>query len=374
MSVLGYSLGHIVNIVGIIYNNLMEKIQSGALFDERVQEEKDKDFLLAEAVSALEPVKWVEKSESELRSFPINNQDGSGSCVAHSAATLLGVMYKLNNPSDDFVKFSPADIYQRRNNKPNAGMHGVDAFKIMQEGVTLEALVPSQNMSDAEMDGIHISDYKKEVGKIFKIGGFIQPPIKDIDAVASVIQKTGKAVMDWFFFTLDEWRLDVPVIKDHTLKAHDERAERHSVAAVDFLIYKGEKALKINDSWGFGAGMGGCRFITESFFKERNFFSAYPMNFKFGAQSRIKKDILHFGFDLEFSPIVTYNKTVKLLQKTLQGYGYYPQMECTGYYGAINRRAVGKFQERYDIAMKGDAGYGRLGPRTREKLNSLLND
>ena len=49
-------------------------------------------------------------------------------------------------------------------------MNGVDAFNIARKGVTLEELVPSQNMNDATMDGIEVQKYKEEVGEIFKIG------------------------------------------------------------------------------------------------------------------------------------------------------------------------------------------------------------
>lgn len=49
----------------------------------------------------------------------------------------------------------------------------------------------------------------------------------------------------------------------------------------------------------------------------------------------------------------------------------YPEGTVSGYFGPLTLRAVQKFQEKYGIASSGIAGYGNVGPKTREKLNSL---
>jgi hypothetical protein len=49
----------------------------------------------------------------------------------------------------------------------------------------------------------------------------------------------------------------------------------------------------------------------------------------------------------------------------------YPEGLITGFYGSLTQAAVQRFQEKYGIAKSGDPGYGCVGPRTREKLNSL---
>jgi peptidoglycan hydrolase-like protein with peptidoglycan-binding domain len=43
----------------------------------------------------------------------------------------------------------------------------------------------------------------------------------------------------------------------------------------------------------------------------------------------------------------------------------------TGYFGPLTEALVKKFQEKYDIAAKGNPGYGYVGPKTRAKLNSV---
>jgi hypothetical protein len=68
----------------------MEKIYQGANIDERPAKEKEKDYIFAETVAKTATVNWVEKEISELRKFPIFNQDGSGSCVAQTCKKELG--------------------------------------------------------------------------------------------------------------------------------------------------------------------------------------------------------------------------------------------------------------------------------------------
>jgi hypothetical protein len=43
----------------------------------------------------------------------------------------------------------------------------------------------------------------------------------------------------------------------------------------------------------------------------------------------------------------------------------------TNYFGAMTMKAVQKFQLKYKIAAPGNAGYGKVGPMTRAKLNEL---
>lgn len=50
----------------------------------------------------------------------------------------------------------------------------------------------------------------------------------------------------------------------------------------------------------------------------------------------------------------------------------YPEALVTGYFGALTRAAVRRFQEKYSIASQGVAGYGTVGPKTRAKLNELF--
>ena len=347
--------------------------QSGALIDTRSEAEKLKDYKIEEVVASFAPVEWKEKSISERRKFPIFNQDGSGSCVAQTLAKLLGILYWQKNGS--YVHFSATHIYQRRSNKPQGGMAGMNAFDIAREGVTLEELVPSQNMSDFQMDNMVIDQYKKDVGSVFKVPNAITLPTMDIDTIASVIQQTGKGVMVWFYFKNDEWTAH-PTIKYPALNMNASDTGRHSVTAVDFCLVNGKKTLIIDDSWGSQYGIAGQREIDEDFFKVRNFFAAYPVNFVFDDQSQPSTPKPKYTF----TKVLTFgmsNKDVSALQDILKYEGFFPlNSSSTGYYGAITAKGVLAWQKKYAIASDDElnslAGR-RVGEKTIEKLNSLYS-
>jgi len=328
------------------------------LLDERSPAEKAKDYRLEEIVASVNPVTWVEKPREQWRKFPIFNQNGSGSCVAQTLAKLMGILYFLLN--GDYVHFSATHIYQRRNNKPQSGMGGTDAFDIAREGVTLEVLVPSQNMTDEQMDKVIVEDYKDQVGKIFKIPKYVMLPVKNLETAASVIQTTGKGVMTWFCFIIKEWT-ELPKIIDESLKETDERALRHSIAAVDFTLLGksnmpknkevwGKKAVIVDDSWGTSYGVAGQRIITEDFYAKRNFFAAYPLNFVFKEAADPNKPHYTFTKELRFSTTFFTDKDVFALQNILKYEGVFPvNVDSTGYYGAITAKGVGEYKKKYAL-------------------------
>ena len=344
-----------------IIKNLFHKQRgTGANIDTRPEEERAKDYEFREIVASASPVVWTEKSQSSWRKFPIFNQNGSNSCVAQTLAKLLGVMYWLANGV--YIHFSATHIYQRRSNSPTPGMGGVDAFNIARKSVTLEELAPSQNMTDAQMDAAQIAEYKKKVGEIFKLGNFIILPVRDIETVASVIQTTGKAVMIWFYFKIDEWTTQ-PTMKYPTLDAVAPDTIRHSITGVDYALVNGKKAIIADDSWGTSYGAAGQRVLDEDFFKERNFFAAYPMNFAFEVP-QLDKPQHTFLIDLEFGQT---SDEVKALQDCLRWEGLFPSnAESTGYFGSITKKSVITFQAKYGINP-----VGRVGPVTRQKLNEI---
>lgn len=343
----------------------------GALIDERPVEEKVRDYLFEETVGAsIDDPRWVEKDKKEWRKFPIFDQNGSGSCVAQTVSKLLGIMMYLKEGV--FVPFSATHIYQRRRNRPSDGMIATDAWDIARDGVTLRVLAPSDDMSDTQMDQYVIEQYKEDVGDIFSVPNYVALPTANIDVIASTIQKTGKGVMVWFYFKSSEWKRDVPEVRydDLTISA----AARHSVTAVDYTMYKGKKALIIEDSWGVDTGIDGQRIITEDFFRERNWYAAYPINFAFIEGSDLKPRHT-FTVPLTFSPTYHENRDVKALQDILKYEGVFPvNIESTGYYGAITASAVYDFQKKYQVASDAelDSLMGRrVGGKTIAKLNEL---
>lgn len=341
---------------------------SGAQVDIRLEEEKRKDYKFEELVAAANPVNWIEKTSDQWRKFPIFNQDGSGSCVAQTEAKELGVMRWLKDGV--YVHFSATDIYQQRANRPASGMGAMDARNIVRNnGVTLEVLASSQAMTDAQMDAAAVEPYKRQVGGIFKVPNFVELPQRDIETVASFIQTTGKATMVWFYFTYDEWT-DRPIIKDSNLQLTGLSTARHSVTAVDFALVNSKKCLIIEDSWGPNFGFGGQRVIDEDFYKARNWYAGYLVNFQFETQNATPEKPRHtFNVDLEFGQT---NDEVKALQDCLKWESLFPSnAQSTGYFGAVTKKAVQDFQLKYAITTPEGPGYGRVGPKTRGKLNEI---
>lgn len=374
---------------------------TGILFDERTEDQKQtEDVQFGEVVASANPVQWVEKSTAQIRHFPIFNQNGSGSCVAQTTAKLAGIMYWLDNGKDDYVHFSATHVYQRRSNKPTGGMAGEEAFTIAADGITLEELVPSQNMSDSQMDGIKIPQYKIDVGKVFKFGKPVNLPTGDIEAIASVIQTTGKGVMVWFYWTYDEWTV-IPVIKNPSLNLYAASTGRHSVAAVDFTLLGssnvpnnpelwGKKALVIDDSWGSSYGAAGQRFITEDFFKARNWYARHVQKFRFDEVDEtapVVDALKHtFNKNLAFIPWdsvknqpkdmaahLAQHDDVVALQNILKAEGFLAKnIDSTGYYGALTVKSVLELQKNYNVAPLQDLldlGGKNVGPSTRSFLN-----
>lgn len=340
---------------------------SGALEDTRPPEAKARDWQQREVLASSAQVQWREKQPSEVRKFPIFDQNGSGSCVAQTQAKEMGIMRWLTDGI--YVHFSAADIYQRRANRPGLGMGSADVRRIATEGVTLDVLAPSQGTSDAYMDELIIHPYEREVGKVFAVPNYLQLASGDIEAIASTIQATGKGVMTWVYFRNDEWTAKPSVLYPGLDRGADTTA-RHSVTAVDFFIQNNEKCLVIEDSWGPNAGVGGQRTITEAFLKARNFYAGYLVNFRFQAAPS-QKPTWEFLVDLELGQT---SADVKALQDCLRWDGDFPtNAESTGYFGPITQTAVQKFQAKYLAILPGDAGYGRVGPRTRGVLNQLFS-
>jgi len=356
----------------------MSEIYQGAQLDQRTRSKKQKDFTLQEAVASVDVVRWVEKKIADCRKFPIFNQNGSGSCVAQTAKKELGIIHFLD--FGNYIHFSATDIYNRRYNRPQSGMGGWDVRAICQQGVTLESLLPSTDMTDQEMDNAKVHKYNDIVRVAFQVRNYVTLPIKDIETVASVIQKTGKGVMVWFYFNYNEWT-DVPEVKEN-IDLNGASTNRHSITATDFLLYNGKKALLCEDSWGPTFGLEGRRIITEDFFKERNFYASYLVYFKYKDELEIidpdgGKPRHHFSKQLYFSPNFNVDEDVKKLQGILKYEGLFPlNIACTGYYGAITSKGVHKWQIKHEVANKQelDALGGRVcGPKTIAKLNELYS-
>jgi len=300
----------------------------------------------------------------------MQNQDGSSSCVWQTIRKLMRILMKVNRGFD--LDFSATFGYRLRNNYPGEGSIADDAWGIARhKGVTVNALMPSDNLSEAQMNDANIEQYHLDVAEDFKMPNHVRIDPPDFETIASIIQQTKKGVMIWFYFRNDEWSRQEPKIIDPSLPLRGARTLAHSVTAVDFGVYNGRKGIFIEDSAHFGGLYE--RFITEEFFRSRCWYAAYPINFVFEKDQGGKPNF-------QFSAVMVFGDTnpqVVKLQDVLRSLGHFPKNGAsTGYYGAVTAKAVYDWQVRHEVTSKEelDRLQGRsFGAKSIAKMNAILS-
>lgn len=305
----------------------------------------EKAYKAVEIYSAFDAVVWTEKKPEEWKRFlPIRNQNGSGACVSYAVATLLGVENYLEEGK--FVNLSPRAIYAR-GYQPEGGMFYEQALKLGSDnGSSLENLIPSDLKNEEEMR--KLEDEKESdrlIGKIYRGGAFIYLP-KDIDAVASFIQK-GKAVAIGTRFNSGGFSNGEVILTENGTYGH-------AITGVDFTLWKGEKALVFQNSWGSSWGFNGLGIITETQFKSGGYvLSTYYEELKNEVRTDIKPRLKLYATSMKVGDS---NGEVMKMQIMLQYFGFFPAgVKCTGYYGGITRQAVKDYQLKNGLAVSGVA-------------------
>lgn len=338
-----------------IFKPQKEEVFPGAILEENVGSLKnERDVLFQDIVSAPAPVDWQPLDLNNLPNWPVLNQDRASSCVAFTMALMATIVFFLR--SDVMIVFSGKWLYNWRRNKPGLGMISDDIFNIAStKGMIPEELMPSQNQSEAEINTFDPKPWHLEVGKALKISPRrVIVPVKDIETVASIMQVTKKPIMVWFNFAGIEWQ-DIPYVSGY------DAPNRHSVTFIPPMlkdqrtvgIINGKKAIVIQDSWGLKAtSLNGKRVITEDFYKSRNLFAAYFMN---------------FYFDEGKGDRPWYDGTVVSLQKCLQFEGCFPlNVTPVENYGPTTTESVRKFQVKYNLPQD-----GKLNSATLIKIKEL---
>lgn len=342
------------NLFKKIFNTSPETFDLGALIDTRPTEEKKEDHHISEIVAGTAMVTYKELRPDEIRVFGIQDQGWKSDCVAESRRKLKRILFKVNKNLT--LDFSSVAFYRKRANFPSGGMASSDAIALDQNvGMTLDALVPSDELNTESLaNSVAPEAYNDDVAGVFRTANKdINFTPGDLETPAGTIQKTRKGVMMWFFFTSTEWSAEVPIIQDYHLDLYAPTTLRHSVVGIEPALYKGQKGIWIDDSAHFG-GLS-RRFITEDFYKTRNWFASYPMSFR-------------FEIDKGQRPVFKDGNVISL-QNCLKFEGVFPtNIDSTGVYGSITRQAVKDFQKKYSLEQ-----VGTVGPKTRQKLLELYN-
>jgi hypothetical protein len=288
---------------------------------------------------------WIEKKIEDWRSFLAQYQFTSSACVAFTIAKIAQVLYFLKGANK--IKFSPGWIYRNRTPKV-LGMWIDNAVALAGNGLPTEELYPSEGLTEDQMNNLPSVPFGNELAKVFSISvNWVEVPL-DFDTVASTIQATGKGIMLWFEFGNGEWfNLGIP------LTLENSRPYRHSVCAVDTLLFQGVQYILIEDSADIKAQFGHRKLISREFFTKRCILSRYPIKFSY--------DVIKGG-----KP--KYDGTTVSLQDCLKYEGSLASnIPSTGFYGNLTTEAVKKFQEKYNIQTTGN-----VGPVTKAKLVELF--
>jgi len=324
---------------------------TGVLGDPREDTRVQNGYSIDEVLAAAAPVNWVKKGISEVVQYPVWNQNQTSACVAFSKAKQISI--KVFELTGVWIDFSPASIYQLRPNAPGGGMFIPDANDIVNKrGVTLEALMKSQNLTEAQINLVK----RTKVADLFAnaiaeaVVRYLYVPV-DIDRIAQTIESK-KAVSLLIFGNYDEYSRMVPVVLNPNLALQDAPIV-HEVVGVDyFLDGNGVKRIYINDSAHFG-GLS-VREYTEDFLLKRC----------------ILADALDvFTFDSESEPTkpTFIDKNVVSLQNCLKYEGLFPtNVASSGFYGEITKKAVRGFQAKYGLVVT-----GLISAETRVKLHAL---
>lgn len=312
---------------------------------------------------------WKVKDMSQVVQYPIWNQASTGACVAFAKAKQISI--KIFEMTGVWIDFSPASIYQLRTDNTKPGMHIANANDIANNiGVTLEALMKSQNLTEAQINAVKRTKVADMFAKAIAeaVVRYLYVPV-DIDRIAQVIESK-KAVSLLIFATRDEYARMTPVVLNPNL-TYENAPIRHEVIGVDyFLDANGVKKIFINDSSHFGGIP--VRELTESFLLKRCRLADAIDLFTF--EPGVDPDVPHFVFtrDLQLAPTFTVDQDVIALQNILKYEALFPSNQAsTGWYGPLTQKSVGQFQLKYGLAMATSAGFGRTGPVTRAKLNEL---
>lgn len=324
---------------------------TGVLGDPRTDPRVVNGWGIGEVMAGSAPLDWRPKAVQELKQFPIWNQDGSSACVAFAKAKQLSIAMFVR--TGVWIDFSPASIYQLRTNAPSLGMNIGDANDIVNKrGATLEALMRSQDLTEAQINAVKRTKVADMFAKAIAeaVVSYLYVPV-DIDKVAQAIEAS-YAVSLLVFANFDEYN-GTPTILHPGLTYADAQI-KHEVDAVDYYLHPTEgKCLWIEDSWGVGTGQGGRRNFTATFLSQRCILADALGVFDFeGGQDQRPK----------------YDGSIISLQKCLRYEGFFPLgVDYTENFGPITRAGVVKFQLKYGLS----PALGNVGPLTTAKLYQL---
>lgn len=324
---------------------------NGIAIDPRTEEEKSKDYQASDILGgSVTDIVWEEKKD--WTKLSLRRQITSSSCGAQSIARVIESFNK------DIMSATP--LYRFRSNFSGEGMFAKDIGEIgKNKKTTTEALSPSQNMTEAQMNSAPIPDVRP-----FGIAGYYFLPINP-DLIATALEK-GHGIIFGIGANIEEWT-------SHPKHTGLRPTFNHYVACVDknYTLYNGEKSFIIDDSVNAYSTINGSgqRILTEDFLRKR----AWTV-MAFIPETKVEKPVHTFTKNMVFGDR---GNEVTMLQRCLIDQGLLKAGLDTGYFGGLTLKAVRAFQEKYRKDILVPAGTttatGKVLKFTRNKLNELYS-
>ena len=359
----------------------MENSNLGVLADTRTDSAKEFDYKHEELFSSSVPVYLPNQAAATtyVGRFPIDDQQGTSSCVAHGKVLVMSIFNFLQGiTKGSFVQLSSMFIYRNRANYAGEGMIPSSAnMQTIKQGAPIYADLPTP-ATEAAANALSISPAVTAAAKQFSSGKWVQliDPT-DIDTIAFVSNSLLLPLNILIFATYEEWSKEtVEILSPDLVQGSPDATVSHCITVLPNSAYtdpNGKKYVVIQDSALFGGFS--HRFVSEDFIKARTYECDYMI--AMGNVPALVKPKVNLEADLSIGAT---GADVTALQQVLQYMGYLPNVVAgapftpTGYYGGLTKNAVLALQNAYAsdiLAPSGlSVGTGYCGASTRQFINT----
>lgn len=326
----------------------------------------NRDFLYSEVGFGTETFDWNTPYdvETELNiKLPVKNQGQSFSCGGQAWSTYIGILEALATQTfeERSAKFVYSQVYV-----PGGGARGRDCADVcVNQGVAREAAlssyqngqIPSETFMERSGD---ITTEVRQDATSSKLLSYAQVG-NNINDIARAMKLNHGLVLGITGSNNGTWNSEFP-----KPPIPGDATWNHWIYFGKAKMINGVKNIACLNSWGDKIGNKGWQWISEAYMPY--VFSAWTHVFGVTPVSGFHHT---FTFDLDSGMS---GAEVKHLQTALQLDGTFPaSVPPTGFFGQITVQAVKDFQKKYNIANMGVTGFGRVGPKTRAKLNQLFS-
>lgn len=326
----------------------------------------NRDFQFSEVGFGTPPFDWnkgydVEKELTIV--LPVKDQGNSFSCGGQAWATYAGALEAFFSKTleERSAKFFYAQTYQQ-----GGGSNGRDNANVfINSGAARETVLTSYENGNPPSEafitrGQDITDTSRNDATSDRGFSYAQTGTS-MDTIAQALRDNHGVVLGIDGQNNGTWVSAFPKAPTHT-------EWRHWVYAGKAKIIDDKKYVGVLNSWGKTIGEQGWQWIAEDFFNKGHVWSGW---------THVLANPPPSGFHHNFVTDLHFNESggdTAALQTALQIDGEFAKnVNTTGFYGDVTRRAVLDFRTKYRIDSISDPLGKSVGPLTRQKLNFLFS-